>query len=79
MGILALADGIHPPALTEQVQFYGSREARERVRQQLEATSENDLYRTVRLPVTQLFREDRGTIGRGQALYCDRLPARLTP
>jgi len=42
-----------------QVQFYGSREARERVRQQLEATSENDLYRTVRLPVTQLFREDR--------------------
>jgi len=42
-----------------QVQFYGSREARERVRQQLEATSENDLYRTVWLPVTQLFREDR--------------------
>ncbi len=41
------------------VRFYGSREARERVRQQMAETDRDDLYRTVWLPVTQLFREDR--------------------
>ncbi|MGC8720560.1 MAG: ATP-binding protein [Thermodesulforhabdaceae bacterium] len=41
------------------VQFYGSKEARERVRQQMADTDQNDLYQTVWLPVTQLFREDR--------------------
>jgi hypothetical protein len=42
-----------------QVQFYGSKEARERVRQQMTDTNQNDLYQTVWFPVTQLFREDR--------------------
>lgn len=42
-----------------QVRFYGSKEARERVRQQMADTDQNDLYRTVWLPVTELFREDR--------------------
>jgi hypothetical protein len=42
-----------------QVRFYGSKDARERVRQQMADTNQNDLYRTVWLPVTQLFREDR--------------------
>jgi len=42
-----------------QVRFYGSKEARERVRQQMADTNQNDLYQTVWLPVTQLFREDR--------------------
>ncbi len=42
-----------------QVRFYGSKEARERVRQQMADTDQNDLYRTVWLPVTQLFQEDR--------------------
>lgn len=42
-----------------QVRFYGSREARERVRQQMADTDQNDLYQTVWLPVTELFREDR--------------------
>ncbi len=42
-----------------QVRFYGSKEARERVRQQMAGTNQNDLYQTIWLPVTQLFREDR--------------------
>lgn len=42
-----------------QVRFYGSKEARERVRQQMDDTDQDDLYQTVWLPVTQLFREDR--------------------
>ncbi|MDW8145089.1 MAG: DUF87 domain-containing protein [Roseiflexaceae bacterium] len=41
------------------VQFYASKEARERVRQQMAETDQNDLYRRVWLPVTELFREDR--------------------
>jgi hypothetical protein len=42
-----------------QVRFYGSKEARERVRQQMAGANQNDLYQTIWLPVTQLFREDR--------------------
>lgn len=41
------------------VRFYGSKEARDRVRQQLADITQDDLYRGVWLPVTQLFREDR--------------------
>ncbi len=42
-----------------QVQFYGSKEARDRVRQQIASTNRDDLYQTVWLPVAHLFREDR--------------------
>lgn len=41
------------------VRFYGSKEARDRVRQQMADTGQNDLYQTVWLPVTELFREGR--------------------
>ncbi|MBO9319837.1 MAG: ATP-binding protein, partial [Chloroflexus sp.] len=41
------------------VRIYGSKEARERVRQQMAETNQNDLYQTVWLPITQLFREDQ--------------------
>ncbi|KPL83072.1 ATPase [Thermanaerothrix daxensis] len=41
------------------VRFYASKDARERVHQQMADTNQNDLYQTVWLPVTQLFREDR--------------------
>lgn len=41
------------------VRFYGSKEARDRVRQQMDDTNPEDLYQTVWLPVAQLFREDR--------------------
>jgi hypothetical protein len=40
------------------VRIYGSKEARERVLQQMTETDRNDLYQTVWLPITQLFRED---------------------
>ncbi|MCL6430299.1 MAG: DUF87 domain-containing protein, partial [Anaerolineae bacterium] len=42
-----------------QVQFYAAKEARERVREQMRNTNQDDLYQTVWLPVTELFREDR--------------------
>lgn len=41
------------------VRIYGSKEARERVLQQMTETDRNDLYQTVWLPITQLFREDQ--------------------
>jgi len=41
------------------VRIYGSKEARERVLQQMTETDQNDLYQTVWLPITQLFREDQ--------------------
>ncbi len=41
------------------VRFYGSKDARDRVRQQMAETDQNDLYIEVWLPVTELFREDR--------------------
>jgi len=55
-----------------QVRFYGSKDARERVRQQMANTDQDDLYRTVWLPVTELFREDRPG-----AQKVERLLARL--
>ncbi len=51
------------------VRIYGSKEARERVRQQMAETNQNDLYQTVWLPITQLFREDRnGTRNKVESL-----------
>ncbi len=40
-------------------QFYASKEALERVKQQMAETDQADLYKRVWLPVTELFREDR--------------------
>ncbi|MFC1466793.1 MAG: ATP-binding protein [Candidatus Brachytrichaceae bacterium NZ_4S206] len=54
------------------VRFYGSKDARERVRQQMAETDQNDLFRRVWLPVTELFRENRSG-----AQKVDQLLARL--
>lgn len=42
-----------------QVRFYGTKDALERVRQQMKEIDQEDLYLTAWLPVAQLFREDR--------------------
>jgi ABC-type oligopeptide transport system ATPase subunit len=42
-----------------QVRFYGSKDALERVRQQMAETNVGSLYKDAWLPVAQLFREDR--------------------
>ncbi|MCS7293190.1 MAG: DUF87 domain-containing protein [Gloeomargarita sp. SKYBB_i_bin120] len=54
-----------------QVQFYGSKEARERVTQQIAATNPNELYQNVWLPVTQLFRDDRQGAQKVERLLSD--------
>jgi len=54
-----------------QVRFYGSKDARERVRQQMADTNRDDLFRTVWLPVTQLFREDRQGAQKVERLLAD--------
>ncbi len=54
-----------------QIRFYGSKEARERVRQQMADTDRDDLYRTVWLRVTQLFREDRPGTQKVEQLLAD--------
>ncbi len=59
-----------------QVQFYGSKEARERVRQQIDVTNKDDLYQTVWLPVTQLFREDRPGAQKVEKLLASLFDAR---
>lgn len=41
------------------VRIYGSKDARERVRQQMSEEDQDDLYQRIWLPVAQLFREDR--------------------
>jgi len=41
------------------VRIYGTKDARERVRQQMSEVDQDDLYQRVWLPVAQLFREDR--------------------
>ncbi len=56
-----------------QVRFYGSKEARDRVRQQMAAIDQNELYQKVWLPVTQLFREDRSGAQEVERLLDDLL------